>query len=197
MRRLPRSTATSPEQPRREGREGRALSPYALSKQIGEQLAEVFGRCYGLELIGLRYFNVYGPRQRSDGPYAAVVPRFIAVCRSREQPTIYGDGRQSRDFTFVGDVVRANLLAAQAPNRTCGRAYNVGYGSNATVLELAEWFASNYGHRLEPIYRPSREGDVCHSSADTRVSRAELGFEALFDLTQGLEHTCREPPAGD
>ncbi|MFP5287555.1 MAG: NAD-dependent epimerase/dehydratase family protein, partial [Thermoanaerobaculia bacterium] len=110
---------------KREGEEGRPLSPYAASKAMGEELAEVFGRCYGQELIGLRYFNVYGPRQSPDGPYAAVVPRLFQACREGEAPVIHGDGEQSRDFTWVGDAVLANLLAAGAPPEACGRAYNV------------------------------------------------------------------------
>ncbi len=103
--------------PKREGEEGSPLSPYALSKRMNEQLADVFGRCFGMQFVGLRYFNVYGPRQDPDGPYAAVIPRFFKACLAGEAPVIYGDGEQSRDFTYVSDAVAANLLAAKRPNR--------------------------------------------------------------------------------
>lgn len=186
----------SPEMPRREGREGRALSPYALSKQMGEQLADVFGRCFGLQLVGLRYFNVYGPRQRPDGPYAAVVPRFFAALRSGERPTIHGDGRQTRDFTYVEDAVSANLLAARAPERICGKVYNVGRGTATTIERLAALIAAAVGSDLEPIHGPPRDGDVRHSHADTRAAAAELGFEARFDLARGLARTCEAPASG-
>ncbi len=180
----------SAEMPRREGREGRALSPYALSKQMGEQLAEHFGRVFALELIGLRYFNVYGRRQRPDGPYAAVVPLFIAAGHSRRPPTIYGDGRQTRDFTFVADAVRANLLAARAPEDACGKVYNVGRGQATTIVRLAELIAATLDCRLEPVLGPPRDGDVVHSVADTRRAQAELGFEAHFDRARGLALTA-------
>ncbi|MCP4664175.1 MAG: SDR family oxidoreductase [bacterium] len=181
----------SPELPRREGREGPALSPYALSKQMGEQLAEIFGRCFGMELIGLRYFNVYGPRQRPDGPYAAVVPRFIQACRAGERPTIYGDGRQSRDFTYVEDVVEANLLAATAPAGACGKAYNVGCGTATTITRLARLIAAIFGRELEPVFEPPRDGDVHDSVADPQAATAAIGFQPRFDLDRGLARTCR------
>ena len=104
---------------------------------MNEELADVFARCYGMELIGLRYFNVFGPRQDPDGPYAAVIPRFFKACLRGESPVIYGDGEQSRDFTFVADAVQANLLAASAPASACGRAYNVAGGRGVTVNDLA------------------------------------------------------------
>ena len=174
---------------KREGEEGRPLSPYAASKAMGEELAEVFSRCYGQELIGLRYFNVYGPRQSPDGPYAAVVPRFFQACASGEAPVIHGDGEQSRDFTWVGDAVMANLLAAGAPAEACGRAYNVARGERTSVRELAEQVRRLVGNGLPPRHEPPRSGDVRHSQADISAAEARLGFRAGVGLREGLERT--------
>ncbi len=176
---------------KREGEEGRPLSPYAASKAMGEELAEVFGRCYGQELIGLRYFNVYGPRQSPDGPYAAVVPRFFRACLAGEAPVIHGDGEQSRDFTWVGDAVLANLLAAGAPAEACGRAYNVARGEGTTVNELAARVRELVGGGLPPRHEPPRAGDVRHSQADPSAAEAGLGFRAEVALREGLERTWR------
>ena len=174
---------------KREGEEGRPLSPYAASKVMNEELAEVFARCFGLEAIGLRYFNVYGPRQAPDGPYAAVIPRFIRACLRGEAPVIYGDGGQSRDFTFVADAVAANLLAAGAPGEACGRAYNVARGERATVAELAESIRVLAGSGAPPRHEPPRAGDVRHSQADPSEAEARLGFRAEVDRRRGLEET--------
>ena len=174
---------------KREGEEGRPLSPYAASKAMGEELAEVFGRCYGQELIGLRYFNVYGPRQSPDGPYAAVVPRFFRACLAGEAPVIYGDGEQSRDFTWVGDAVLANLLAAGAPAEACGRAYNVARGERTSVRELAERVRELVGSGAPSRHEPPRPGDVRHAQADPSAAEARLGFRAEVGLGEGLERT--------
>ncbi|MFZ5984804.1 MAG: NAD-dependent epimerase/dehydratase family protein [Acidobacteriota bacterium] len=176
--------------PKREGEEGNPLSPYALSKVMDERLAEIFNRCYQMEFIGLRYFNVYGPRQDPDGPYAAVIPRFFKACRNGEAPVIYGDGEQTRDFTFVQDAVRANLLAAAAPEDACGRAYNVAAGRTVSIQELATRIAACYDSPLAPRYEPTRPGDVRHSLAETSSVQKNLQWNASFDLAQGL-HTLR------
>jgi len=184
--------------PKREGEEGRPLSPYALSKRMNEELAEVFGRCYGMELIGLRYFNVFGPRQLPDGPYAAVIPRFFKACLRGESPVIYGDGAQSRDFTFVADAVQANLLAASAPASSCGRVYNVAGGRGVTVNELAAAVRSAAGAGPPPQHEPARPGDIRHSLADLSYARSILGYEPTTDLKAGLEKALvyyREMPA--
>ncbi len=173
--------------PKREGEEGRPLSPYALSKVMNEQLADVFARCYGLEMIGLRYFNVFGPRQLPDGPYAAVIPRFFKACLQGESPVIYGDGHQSRDFTFVSDAVRANLLAASAPASSCSAAYNVAGGRGVTVNDLAAAVRSLVGGGSVPRYEAPRTGDVPHSRADLARARAGLGFEPATGFAAGLE----------
>lgn len=172
--------------PKKEGEEGNPLSPYALSKVMNERLAGIFARCYGMEFVGLRYFNVYGPRQDPDGPYAAVIPRFFKACRSGEAPVIYGDGEQTRDFTFVQDAVRANLLAAAAPAEACGRAYNVAGGKSVTILELAREVRKVAGRGAPPRHEPPRPGDVRHSRADLdQVSRA-LAYQPETHLEQGL-----------
>jgi nucleoside-diphosphate-sugar epimerase len=176
--------------PKREGQEGRPLSPYALSKRVDEEVADTFARCYGMELIGLRYFNVYGPRQDPSGPYAAVVPRFFQACVQGVAPTIYGDGTQSRDFTFVQDVVEANLLAAAAPTAACGRAYNVGAGNSVSVNDLATLICEITGAKVSPRYEPARSGDVPFSLASTEDVRAALGFQAKFSISEGLRRTA-------
>jgi nucleoside-diphosphate-sugar epimerase len=173
--------------PKREGEEGRPLSPYALSKVVDEQLAEVFARCYGMETVGLRYFNVYGPRQDPDGPYAAVLPLFFKSYLTGSAPVVYGDGEQSRDFTFVTDAVAANLLAAMAPASACGRAYNVAGGNRTSVNDLAAAVRKAVGAGPEPKHEPPRPGDVPHSAADLSHCGLELGYAHRVDLARGLE----------
>jgi nucleoside-diphosphate-sugar epimerase len=175
--------------PKREGEEGRPLSPYALSKVMNEQLAAVFAGCYETELIGLRYFNVYGPRQSPEGPYAAVVPKLLAAARDGRRPRIHGDGEQSRDFTYVADAVEANLLAAGAPASACGRAYNVAAGGRTTINALARAVAEAAGTALEPEHGPPRPGDVRHSQADPRAAAEALGFRARVAVAEGLRAT--------
>ncbi len=176
----------SPPLPRREGEEGRPLSPYALSKSVNEQLARTFADCYGTELIGLRYFNVYGPRQNPEGPYAAVIPSFFRACLTGEAPVIYGDGEQSRDFTYVSDAVEANLLAATARRDACGRAYNVGGGGETTIRDLARSVRSVAGRGAEPRTAAARPGDVQCSRADLSSSRRNLDYQPRWDLLRGL-----------
>jgi len=176
--------------PKREGEEGRPLSPYALSKAMDEELAQVFAAAFGQELVGLRYFNVYGPRQSPEGPYAAVVPGFFAACRAGRPPRIHGDGEQSRDFTFVADAVRANLLAAAAPSDACGRAYNVAGGRRTTINELAREIRSLVGSGPVPVHAEPRPGDVRHSAADLAAAAQALGYRPEVELREGLERTA-------
>ncbi len=180
----------SEELPKREGKEGRVLSPYAASKLFCEELATLFSREFDIEIVGLRYFNVYGPRQSPDGPYAAVIPRFFRAALAGEPMGIYGDGEQSRDFTFVADAVRANLLAAAAPNATAGRAYNVAGGKRVTVNDIAATIAREVGSKAPPRHDPERPGDVQHSLADLERATRELGYHAETDLRTGLSQ-CR------
>lgn len=171
------------ELPAREGGEGNPLSPYALSKAMDEDLAAVFARCYGLELIGLRYFNVYGPRQNPEGPYAAVVPRFFAACLAGEAPVIYGDGGQTRELTYIEDVVTANLLAAGAPASACGRTYNIAGGQPTSINELARRVREVVGDGREPRHEAPRPGEPRHSHADLTAAREALGY-AVAPLTR-------------
>jgi UDP-N-acetylglucosamine 4-epimerase len=173
--------------PKREGSEGRALSPYALTKKINEEYGRLFKELYGIGAVGLRYFNVYGPRQDPSGPYAAVIPRFTSALLAFQRPLIYGTGRQSRDFTFVGDVVKANLLAMEAPREACGAAYNIGRGDRTTVADLLDTIQSLLGTSVEPRYESPRPGDVEHSLADVSAARKMLGFAASTELRAGLE----------
>ena len=175
--------------PKKEGQEGKPLSPYALSKWVNEELADLFARGFDMELTGLRYFNVYGPRQDPNGAYAAVVPRFFDACAQGKPPTIFGDGTQSRDFTFIADVVRANLLAASAPKATCGRAYNVGAGGTISVNDLAFTILKVMGVDAKPLYEPPRAGDVPFSQADVNDAKNNLGFAAEVNLSDGLART--------
>jgi nucleoside-diphosphate-sugar epimerase len=155
---------------------------------MNEELADTFARCYGMSFVGLRYFNVYGPRQDPNGPYAAVVPRFFATCAAGQPPTIFGDGEQARDFTFVADVVRANLLAAAAPLEGA-HAVNVGAGGATTVNQLARAIIALSGAALTPQYQAPRAGDVRFSKADTSRAQSLFGFAAEIDLDEGLRRT--------
>ncbi len=176
----------SPLLPRREGEEGEPMSPYALSKVIGEQIARAFFRCYGLRSVGLRYFNVYGPRQDPEGPYAAVIPRFIASRLRGEAPRIHGDGRQSRDFTWVGDAVAANLLALGAGSAD-GAAVNVASGRRTSILELDREIVRQTGDGPPAAHGPRRAGDVDHAHADLERAVRILGFRPTVALADGLE----------
>lgn len=176
----------SPALPKREGEEGKALSPYALSKKMNEETADVFVRCFGMEIVGLRYFNVFGPRQDPEGPYAAVIPRFFRACLRGEPPVLYGDGEQSRDFTYVSDVVAANLAAAAAPPEAFGSVFNVAGGAAITVRQLAEAVRRAVGAGPEPVHHPERPGDVRHSLADLTRSRQVLGYSPAVLLDDGL-----------
>ncbi len=180
----------SPDLPKREGEEGKPLSPYAASKQMTEELAAVYSRCYEMRLIGLRYFNVFGPRQDPDGPYAAVIPRFFRAALEGRPMRIHGDGEQSRDFTFVSDAVRANLIAAGAPDEATGRSYNVASGRQVTVRRLAGEIASLLGAAAEPEHGPPRPGDLRHSLADLTLARRGLGYAPETGLGEGLA-ACR------
>ena len=171
----------SPEMPRREGREGAPLSPYALTKVINESYGHLFKELYGLEPIGLRYFNIYGPRQDPTSQYAAVVPLFVKSLLTGNRPVIFGDGRQSRDFTYVKDVVKANVMALEAPSEATGAAYNVGKGENWTVLQLLDILQELLGTEVKPRHDPPRAGDVKHSSADMTRTTGKLGFSAEHD----------------
>jgi len=176
--------------PTREDAPMRPRSPYAVSKLAAEEYCRVFADLYGLETVALRYFNVYGPRQRPDATYAAVVPLFIDALLNGRDPEVHGDGLQSRDFTFVSDVVAANRAAAHASGPTCaGRAYNVAGGRSWTVLDVLGVLGELLGVDPHPRFVASRAGDVRHSRADPDAAAADLGFRAAVGLDEGLRAT--------
>ena len=181
---------TSERLPKREGEEGQPLSPYALSKQMDEELAALYTRCFEMQIVGLRYFNVYGARQDPNGPYAAVIPKFFASCRTGQAPIVYGDGEQSRDFTFVDDVVEANLAALLGAGGE-GTAFNVGAGSRTTVNDLVLEIADATGFAGKPEHQPSRAGDIVHSIADTSRIRKTFNWSAATNLKQGIKVCAR------
>ena len=172
--------------PKREGGEGALLSPYALTKRCDEEWARQYSLHYGLRTVGLRYFNVFGRRQTPDGPYAAVIPKFIAQLMRGERPTIFGDGLQSRDFTYVANVVEANLRACLAPDEASGRAFNVAAGGRETLLDVYSAIAGALGSSLEPVFDAPRAGDIRHSHADISLSCAMLGYDPSYDFAAGL-----------
>ncbi len=182
----------SPVLPKKEERIGRPLSPYAVSKRVDEMYAEVFSLAYGFEVIGLRYFNVYGPRQKPDGPYAAAIPLFIDALLHDRPPMINGDGEQSRDFTFVASAVQANILAmVSAPTSATGKVFNIAHGQQTTINELFHSLRQLAGSNLQPQHRENRVGDVRHSHADISAAHQHLGYQPTAELLQGLETTLQ------
>jgi nucleoside-diphosphate-sugar epimerase len=145
-----------------------------------------WSRCYGLETVSLRYFNIFGPRQRHDSPYAAVVPIFAERMRAGDRPVIYGDGLQTRDFTHVANAVHANLLAGARPGALAGEMVNVACGESFTLIELVERIGALLGARVDPEFRPMRTGDVMHSRASIDAARALLGYEVIVPFAEGL-----------
>jgi UDP-N-acetylglucosamine 4-epimerase len=181
-----------PDLPKREALTGRPLSPYAVTKAVNELYAAVFQRSYGMETIGLRYFNVFGPRQDPEGPYAAVIPRWVAALLRCEPCEIFGDGETSRDFCYVANAVQANLLAATAPSESSDAVYNVACGGRTTLRELYAALRRGLAADLpagtpeEPVYRPFRPGDVRHSQADVSAAAGKLGYAPTHSVAQGL-----------
>jgi UDP-glucose 4-epimerase len=165
-------------------------SPYAVTKLAGEHYCRVFWELFGLETVSLRYFNVYGPRQRPDSAYAAVIPLFIDALATGRPPTVHGDGLQSRDFTYVDDVVAANLRAAEAPAARCaGRAYNVAGGGRHSRLDLLAVLGRIMGVRPEPVHTDPRPGDVRHTQADLSAAERDLGHRPAVGFEEGLRRT--------
>ncbi|WP_025321312.1 SDR family oxidoreductase [Deferrisoma camini] len=162
------------------------LSPYALTKLAGEEYCRLFFELYGLETVSLRYFNVFGKRQDPFSTYAAVIPKFVSALLKGEPPEIYGDGEQTRDFTYIADVVQANLRACEASREACGKVYNVAYGERISLNDLYREIAGLLGCDLEPRYGPPRPGDVKHSLADISRARELLGYEPAYDVRRGL-----------
>ncbi|HEU0111129.1 MAG TPA: SDR family oxidoreductase [Flavisolibacter sp.] len=174
--------------PKVEGTIGSPLSPYAVTKYVNELYAQVYARVYGLELIGLRYFNVFGPKQNPQGAYAAVIPLFIRAVLNNEPPLINGDGEHSRDFTFVANAVEANVKALFTKNKEAvNQVFNIAYGERTTLNELFENIKEVAGSDLAPKYGPEREGDVRHSLADISKARTLLGYDPVVSVKQGLK----------
>lgn len=173
--------------PKSEDLETRPLSPYAVQKLAGEMYARLFHTLYGLETVSLRYFNVFGPRQDPASEYAAVIPRFITRLLGGAPPLIYGDGEQSRDFTYVDNVVHANLLACTAPSAAAGETFNIACGDRVSLNRLAALIAECLGVDHAPEYAPARPGDVKHSLADIGKARRLLGYAPVTEFREGLE----------
>ena len=180
----------APTLPKIESQPTAPLSPYAVSKLAGEQYCRIFTPLYGLETVSLRYFNIFGPRQDPQSQYAAVIPRFVTAVQRGESPTVYGDGTQSRDFTYIDNAVQANLLACDAPASAAGLAYNVACGASATLLEVLGLIGRILNKPVRPVHEPFRAGDVKHSLASIDLARRHLDFDPKIDLEEGLRRTA-------
>lgn len=171
---------------------GKPLSPYAVTKYVNELYAQVYARLYKLELIGLRYFNIFGPRQNPNGPYAAVIPLFVQALKENKPPTINGDGSHSRDFTYVDNAVSANIRALFTENpEAVNQVYNIACGHQTSLLELYNMLKTHAGSDMQPIFGPERVGDVKHSLANIDKAKNLLGYEPLVSVEEGLEKTFR------
>lgn len=175
-----------PNLPKREGREGNLLSPYALTKRCDEEWAKQYTMHYGLDTYGLRYFNVFGRRQDPDGAYAAVIPKFIKLLLCDKRPTINGDGKQSRDFTYIENVIEANLKACIAPHEAAGKAYNIAYGGREYLIDIYYALAKALGKDIDPDFGPDRKGDIKHSNADISQAKELLGYNPEYNFEKGL-----------
>ena len=178
----------TPTLPKKESMQPSPISPYGVSKYAGELYAQSFGRCYGLENVCLRYFNIFGPRQDPDSPYSGVLSRFTAAFLQDEQPVVFGDGEQTRDFTYVDNAVQANLLACEAPG-VSGFVFNVGTGDRYSLNQTLEILRGLSAKKLPAKYEPAREGDIRDSQADITSARELLGYEPTVRFEEGLERT--------
>jgi len=178
----------TPVLPKKEDMTPQPLSPYALSKLAGEQYCSVFHHVYGFEAVALRYFNIFGPRQDPESQYAAVIPKFVTAMLDGRRPVVYGDGLQSRDFTYVDNVVEANLLASQAEG-IAGRAFNVACGGRYTLLDLLARLNEIAGTQVEPVHQAARAGDVRDSQASVDAAQQAFGYRVVVDFEEGLRRT--------
>lgn len=176
-----------PNLPKTEGREGNPLSPYALTKMVDEEYGRLYTRLYNLPAIGLRYFNVFGRRQNPDGVYAAVIPKFIKQLLKGEPCVINGDGKQSRDFTYIENVIEANLKACLAPAEADGEAYNIAYGGREYLIDIYYSLAKVLNFCGEPVFGLERKGDIKHSNADIKKAKSLLGYNPEYDFRKGLD----------
>lgn len=173
--------------PKKEGQEGNVLSPYALTKKVDEEYGKLYKKLYGLDTYGLRYFNVFGRRQDPNGAYAAVIPKFLKQLMNGETPTINGDGKQSRDFTYVDNVIEGNLRACLASSDAAGEAYNIGAGGREYLIDVYHHLTDALGLDVEPNYGPARKGDIRDSNADISKARKNLGYDPSYDFKAGIE----------
>lgn len=173
--------------PKREGVEGNLLSPYAVTKRCDEEWGKMYTRFYGLDTYGLRYFNVFGRRQDTDGAYAAVIPKFLKQLMHGERPTINGDGKQSRDFTYIDNVIEANLKACLATHEAAGQAYNIAYGGREYLIDIYYELTKALKIDIEPNFGPERFGDIKHSNADISKAKILLGYEPSYSFKDGIK----------
>ena len=176
-----------PNLPKKEGREGNLLSPYALTKRCDEEWAKLYTKYYGLDTYGMRYFNVFGRRQDPHGAYAAVIPKFIKMLLNGETPTINGDGKQSRDFTYIENVIEANLKSCLAPSESAGQAYNIAYGGREYLIDIYYSLTNALGVDIKPNFGPDRKGDIKHSNAEISKAKRLLGYDPEYDFDRGLQ----------
>lgn len=175
-----------PNLPKQEGREGNLLSPYALTKRVDEEYGKLYTKLYGLDTYGLRYFNVFGKRQDPNGAYAAVIPKFLKQLMHEERPTIHGDGKQSRDFTYIENVIEANLKACMADHEAAGQVFNIAYGGREYLIDIYFGLCKALGKDIEPIFGADREGDIKHSNADICKAKAMLGYDPTWSFEKGI-----------
>lgn len=173
--------------PKKEGKEGNLLSPYAVTKMCDEEWAKQYTRHYGLDTYGMRYFNVFGRRQDPNGAYAAVIPKFIKQLLNGETPTINGDGKQSRDFTYIENVIEANLKACLAPSSAAGETYNIAYGGREYLIDIYYGLTKVLEVDVEPNFGPDRAGDIKHSNADISKAKEALGYDPDWSFERGIE----------
>ena len=178
----------TPTLPKVETMQPAPISPYGVTKFVGELYLQTFGRCYGLENVSLRYFNVFGPRQDPSSPYSGVLAKFCTAALEQTQPVIFGDGEQTRDFTYVENAVQANLLAFEAPN-VSGKVFNVGVSGRVSLNEVVDLLSKISGHRMDAKHDPPREGDIRDSQADITQARNLLGYDPRVDFEEGLRRT--------
>ena len=171
----------NPVLPKKEGHEGDVLSPYALTKKVNEEFGKIYNKLYGLETVGLRYFNVFGKRQDPHGFYAAVIPKFVKALLNDEAPTINGDGKQSRDFTYIENVIEANLKACASENKVGGEVFNIAYGGQEYLIDIY--------NKIEPSYGPERTGDIKHSNACIDKAVKLIDFNPKYNFEKGIELT--------
>ncbi len=175
-----------PTLPKVEGQEGNLLSPYALTKRVDEEYGKLYKKLYGLDTYGMRYFNVFGRRQDPNGAYAAVIPKFLKQLMNDEAPTINGDGKQSRDFTYIDNVIEANLKACLAPSEYAGESFNVAYGGREYLIDIYYDLCKALGKNIEPVFGPERAGDIKHSNADIGKARRMLNYDPEYSFEDGI-----------